>query len=164
MLKDTKPWHETIMLAREEAVDAGSRTVESEHILLALSSQRGTAARDILAKAGLDHDALEKAFEDEYELSLGEAGVKLEGPAAITRRFVKGPEPRFGQSAKLALQRAAVLGSRRIAPPLEPLHLLVGVLSAKAGTVPRALETAGVNTQELLDKAESALSNPRRNA
>ena len=53
------------------------------------------------------------------------------------------------------LERAlkAALGQRQIRPG----HLLLGVLAAQAGTVPRALALAGVDSGDLAARARQAL-------
>jgi D-alanyl-D-alanine carboxypeptidase len=162
--KNIKPFHTTIMLARDEAMATGSRTVEAEHILLALSRQVGTDAQEILESAGLDHAAILDAIEREFEQSLSAVGVSP-GVSDLAPRTIKADlKPRFGQSAKMALARACDLVPKRVSPPLEPIHLLLGVLYAKAGTVPRILAISGVDVDELTGKAESALSELRKTA
>ena len=162
--RNVTPWHTTIMLAMEEARATGSRKVEAEHILLALSRQEGTDAREILKSSGLDHAAILDAIEAEFEQSLNAVGVSLEDKDLAPAVVATGFKPRFGQSSKLALSRAADLEARRVAPPLEPIHLLLGVLYTKAGTVPRILEVSGVDTAELVSQAEAALSESRKSA
>jgi ATP-dependent Clp protease ATP-binding subunit ClpA len=154
------PFHTTVMLAREEARATGSRKIEAEHLLLALSRQKGTDARDLLESAGLDHAAILDAMEKEFEQSLAVAGVTLKGKNLTSSGGVSGSDPRPAQSFKLALGRAAALVSKRIAPPLEPTHVLVGVLEAREGTVPRILDVAGVDGAELCERARGALPSP----
>jgi ATP-dependent Clp protease ATP-binding subunit ClpA len=154
------PFHHVIMSARYEARAAGSRTIEAEHILLALASQEGDA-REILESTGLDHDAIRAAIEREFESSLLAVGISLESSSIVSETRRPEGRPRFAQSAKLAVERAAVLTQMRVAPHLEPLHLLLGVLYAKAGTVPRVLATTGVDAADLTRRAEYALSASR---
>ncbi len=62
----------------------------------------------------------------------------------------------MGASSKLVMQRAAraAVGQRQIRPG----HLLLGVLAAQAGTVPRALALAGADTGELTTRTRHALA------
>ena len=159
--KNVTPFHTSIMLARDEARQAGSRKIEAEHLLLALSRQKGTDASAILKDAGLDHEAILEAIESESEQSLKAVGVSLGDRGLVKASSARDYNPRFGQSAKLAVARAADLEAKRIAPPLEPIHLLIGILHAKAGTVPRVLEVSGVDTDDLISKAESAMPGRR---
>jgi len=159
--KHATPFHSVVLSARTEARVTGSRTIEAEHILLALASQEGTDAREILESTGLDHAAIRAAFEREFEESLRAVGVSLEDSSPVSETWDPDFRPRFARSAKLALERAAALESKRFAPHLEPIHLLLGVLYARAGTVPRILAIAGVDAADLTKRAESALSASR---
>ena len=150
------PFHFVIMSARAEARAAGSRTIEAEHVLLALASQEGIS-RAILESSGLDHDAILAALDREFEESLLAVGISLEATSPVSENRNLDIQPRFARSAKLALERAAALVQKRITPPLEPIHLLIGVLSAGEGTVPRVLAIAGVDAPDLKKRAENAL-------
>src|SRR5436305_13671846 len=87
--------------ARDEARTAGSPTLEAERILLAISSEHGTAAQQVLASAGLDHEAIGEALEAEFADSLIGVGVSLR--AFDLRHPANDPArtPRRSQSAKL---------------------------------------------------------------
>jgi D-alanyl-D-alanine carboxypeptidase len=142
--------------AEEEAEAAGSSAVEAEHLLLALASAQGTEAYQVLTSAGLDHEAISAALDREMRQSLGVAGVVLP-PGGLQR---PSPDParraRLSASSKLVLQRAlrAAAGQRQIRPG----HLLLGVLGAQAGTVPRALALAGADQGELTARTRQALA------
>ena len=153
-------FHHVIQSARDEARESGSRTIEAEHILLALSGQEGTA-REILESTGLDHDAIRATLEREFAESLLAVGISLGGSSPVSENWSPDFRPRFAQSAKLALERAVALVKKRVAPRLEPTHLLLGILYARAGTVPRILAIAGVDVDDLMRRAESALSASR---
>jgi ATP-dependent Clp protease ATP-binding subunit ClpA len=127
---------DAIAVARE----LGSPTIEAEHLLLAVAREDSATART-LAAHGLDFDGLQAALERETERSLAAVGVAAEaGPFSP---WVA--EPRFGTSAKLALERAlrsaVARGDRRI----DSRHIALGVLKAEVGTVPRALRIAEVD-------------------
>ncbi len=154
------PFHHVIMSARDEARAAGSRAIEAEHILLALAGREGTA-REILESTGLDHEAIRAALEREFAESLLAVGISLDDSSIVSETGSPEARARFARSAKLALERAAALEQKRVAPHLEPLHLLLGVLHARAGTVPRVLAIAGADTADLTRRAESALSTLR---
>jgi D-alanyl-D-alanine carboxypeptidase len=63
----------------------------------------------------------------------------------------------MGASARLALERSFSSVVRK--KELRPAHLLLGILQAQVGTVPRALALAGVDQAELVDRVRQALSN-----
>jgi ATP-dependent Clp protease ATP-binding subunit ClpA len=150
-----------VRAAQEEAAALGSATVEAEHLLLALASDEAAPAGRLLAEAGLDRDGLREALERESERSLAAVGVCL-GDLAPLRAAAAPPRrrPRFAASAKRGLERAVrvALGrdDRRITAP----HLLVGILRADIGTVPRALAVADVDRVDLMARAERLLDRP----
>ncbi len=55
--------------------------------------------------------------------------------------------------ARAVLKAASVRNDRRI----EPDHILLGVLQARVGTVPRALECAGVDRGDVMRRVEATL-------
>ncbi len=130
--------------AENEARGAGARSIEAEHLLLALA-RGGPPA---LAAAGLDHEALLAALEAEEAASLGAVGIDahafaLPAPAPTVGRL------RFGSSARAALERAVRAATRQRDGRLEARHVLLGVLAADGGKVPRTLELAGVDRDRL---------------
>jgi ATP-dependent Clp protease ATP-binding subunit ClpA len=143
--------------AQEEARALGSATVEAEHLLLALASdERGGTGR-LLAEVGLDHDGVNTALQRETERSLAAVGVAL-GDFALPEPPTRAPRsPKLAASAKRVLECAACLAlarkDRRIGAP----HLLVGILRAEIGTVPRALAASEVDRIALLTRAERLL-------
>jgi len=146
-----------IATAEQEARSTRSPYVEAEHLLLAMSSAPVTDAGQVLASVGLTRDAVEHALDQEFAASLAAAGVSVAGdgpaPAAgvgSARRL------RLGASFKAALERSVVAasGSRQI----RPTHLLLGVLGAQVGTVPRALQLAGVDQAELATLTRESLA------
>ncbi len=143
--------------AEEEAAALGSSTLEAEHLLLAIAADPGWPAGALLAEQGLDRDGVLEALERETERSLAAVGVAasdfaLKGPPPAPRR-----RPRFAASAKRTLERAVrtavARGDRRVTAE----HLLVGLLRADLGTVPRALDAAGLDRVALAVRAERLL-------
>lgn len=88
-------------------------------------------------------------------------GVSLDAFALPQEPTARRRGPKFGASAKRALERAlqvaATHGDRRIQPP----HLLLGVLRAGGGTVPRALTMVDVDRAALVERAEKLLGSGR---
>jgi ATP-dependent Clp protease ATP-binding subunit ClpA len=146
-------------LGREEARKDGSAAVEAQHLLLAIATGPDVAPRQILADAGLDHEAIHEALDREFERSLAAAGISaaafdLPEPASA-------PEApaRLGATARLALERGFGSVSRK--KDLQPAHLLIGILQASAGTVPRALALAGVDQATLAVQARQVVAGSR---
>ncbi|MGW0481482.1 Clp protease N-terminal domain-containing protein [Nonomuraea sp. NPDC003214] len=142
---------EVLGRAEEEAAQDGSATIEAHHLLLAIAARPDPA----LTAVGLDHAALKAALRREFEHSLSVAGVSLgdfDLPPAT-----RDPERRLGlgASVKLALDRMARAHRKK---DLRPGHLLIAVLQAEAGTVPRALALAGVDRAALIDRVRDELA------
>ena len=153
---------DVLAAARDEARAAGSATVEAEHVLLALAAPGSGLAEKLLAAAGLGPRELRAALEAEWARSLVAAGVTVAvppPPAAPSRRT-----PRWSASAKGLVERslaaAQARGDRRIGSG----HVLLGVLDAREGTVPRALAGAGIPPAVLAARTSAALDAERRAA
>ena len=138
----TRDARATVVAARREALEAGDHAVEAEHLLLALAGRREFQA------LGLERDTLVEALAREERRSLAAVGLDLDEyePAAPARAR---RDPRFATSSKLALQRALTAAGRRGDRRLEARHVLLGVLSAQHGRVPRALAIAEIDPAEL---------------
>ena len=145
-----------IRRAADEARRAGSRTIEAEHVLLALADPEGLEAHEVLAAAGLDQEAIRAALRREVQRSLAAAGVVAPagGPPHSSR--TEGGRLRIGASTKAALHRAML--AAKPARQLTAGHMLIGVLGADAGTVPRALGLAGVDPRDLADRARRSVA------
>lgn len=146
-----------VVQAREEVRRLGEPTVEAEHLLLVLARRADGDAGRVLAGAGLTHDGVRRALDAARRRSLDAAGV---GDTVVALAEQPPPfvgEPRWGTSAKRALQRAARSAQARGDRDLRPTHLLLGILRADEGTVPRAVAEAGVDREALIARAEEAL-------
>ncbi len=140
-----------VRCAEREARDLGSATVEAEHLLLALT----WADEAALAAAGLDRETIVIALEAERERSLMAVGIAA-GDIDLPRRRIEG-HPRMAASAKTALERAVKAAAARRHRRIAAGHILLGVLQAEAGTVPRTLAHAGVDRTELRQRAAAHL-------
>ena len=141
--------------AEKEAAGAGSPQIEAEHLLLAMSGENGIEARDVLASVGLDRDAIRTALDREFRQSLAAAGVTLPAGGLPTASRDPNRRARMATSGKLVLERALKAAAGR--GQIQPGHLLLGVLAAQAGTVPRTLALAGVDQADLAARTRQAL-------
>jgi ATP-dependent Clp protease ATP-binding subunit ClpA len=135
----TRDARAAVLAAREEARCNGQHAVESEHLLLALAAR---------PEFGLDRDRVADALAHEEEQSLAAVGVaagELEPDAGGRARR----EPQFATSSKLALQRAVAAAAKRGDRRLTAGHVLLGVLAAEHGRVPRALRIAEIDVDEI---------------
>jgi ATP-dependent Clp protease ATP-binding subunit ClpA len=143
--------------AREEAQSLGSATIEAEHLLLALAGDEDGPTGRLLADSGLGRDGLLAALERESERSLAAVGVDLRDYAPSCAPSSPRLRPRLAASSRRALEwalRTAIArNDRRIRSP----HLLLGILRADIGTVPRALALVDVARLELARRAEELL-------
>ena len=146
--------------AEAEARELGSPTIEAEHLLLALTRQDpATAVAHALAEAGLDHDRVEQALASERERSLMAVGISI-------RDFdLPAPHPASqaahgGRRQERARARAADLARPR-REAHRGGHILLALLRAEAGTVPRALHEAGVDRRELNDITTAVMDRSR---
>jgi ATP-dependent Clp protease ATP-binding subunit ClpA len=141
--------------AEKEAAETGAPLIGAEHLLLAMTGEHGIEARDVLASAGLDRDALRAALDREFRQSLAAAGVTLPPGGLPVASRDPARRARMAASGKLVLERALKAAAGR--GQIRPGHLLLGVLAAQAGTVPRALALAGVDAGDLSSRARQAL-------
>ncbi|MFC4115383.1 Clp protease N-terminal domain-containing protein [Nonomuraea zeae] len=146
-----------VLQGEREARQDGSAAVEAHHVLLAIAGHEDTAARRVLLAAGLDRQAIRDALDREFEHSLNAAGVSLaafSGPPATPdhKRRVG-----MGASLKLALERG--FGAATGKKDLRPAHVLLGILEAEVGTVPRALAQAGADRAELIARVRATTAN-----
>lgn len=152
---DTKPstsLKPVLTQAIEEARTRASANVEAEHLLLALTTDRSPGTAAILADAHLDHDALDAALRRERAESLDAAGIAPVDPHTLAASPRQTP-PGWGTSAKEALARGHREKNRTRDVETE---LLIGILGATLGTVPRALALAGIDRDELIEAARTA--------
>jgi len=147
--------------AREEARLQGATKLEAEHLLLALSRGADSDLGRILDQAGLDYDGVLGALDAEREWSLEAAGITLGSIGLLERPTPATGQPRWGASAKRALESAVSIAQARGDRNIRPTHILLGVLRAEEGTVPRALAVAGVDQAALAESAEASLGRPR---
>lgn len=146
--------------AAEEAQEAGARSIEAEHLLLAIAAEDEDTTRELLTSVGLDHCAVKNALQREFEHSLGTAGVTAADQEVLRPRKSERRPSDAGASAKLALERGiAAAGDKK---SLRPAHILLGLLELKVGTVPRALALAGVDQRELRARTRTAISDGGR--
>lgn len=131
--------------ATSVAAGLGSDSVEAEHLLVSLAAGN-TPAGAALRDAGLDAPELRDAIQRDFERSLSRIGIDaIDLPAANCRSR----KPRWGTSAKQGLERALVEAKRRGDRKIGTEHVLLGLLRAEHGAVPRILAAEGIDPEEL---------------
>jgi len=130
-----------------------STTIEAQHVLLAMASRAGTEASEFLESVGLDHRAIRAALDLEFTHTLRAAGVSVD-VTELQRTENTAQRPlQLGTSVQHALERG--LGATREAP--RPAHVLLGILQADIGTLPRALALAGFDRTALIARVRQTL-------
>jgi ATP-dependent Clp protease ATP-binding subunit ClpA len=138
----TKDARAAVLAALGEARSSGQSAVEAEHLLLAL------AAHPDLHKLGLNRDELVAALAQEEERSLAAVGITaVDFDLPVARRG--NSAPKLATSAKLALQRGLTIAVKHGGRRIQARHVLGGVLAAEHGRVPRALQIAGIDIDQL---------------
>jgi len=132
--------------ANSVAAGLGSPSVEAEHLLVSIAASPHRAG-DALRDVGLDAAELHDAIQRDFERVLGRVGIDASGVdmSANCRRT----KPRWGASAKQGLQRALEEAKRRGDRRIDCEHILLGLLRAEHGTVPRLLAAEGIDRDEL---------------
>ncbi|MFG2234022.1 Clp protease N-terminal domain-containing protein [Streptomyces sp. NPDC048723] len=146
--------HAVIVRAMHEAHEDGSATIDAHHLLLSLAADPGSTAQQVLASVGLDRAAVRGALDREFEHSLSMVGVSP-GAHDLPRPSRASQQPKMGASARLALERSFASARKK---DLRSAHVLLGILQAQIGTVPRALALAGVDQADLADRVRQTLT------
>lgn len=159
MAEFDKYLHAITMRAQHEAREDASATIEAPHLLLAIAGEPEPAVQQVLAAAGLDKATIRAALKREFEHSLSAAGVSNTFDDLPRPSQAPMTNPTMGSSAKLAIERAVASASHK--KDLLPAHLLLGILSAQVGTVPRALALVGVDRDALASGVRQTLTADR---
>jgi ATP-dependent Clp protease ATP-binding subunit ClpA len=132
--------------AHSVAAGLGSSSVEAEHLLVSLAGTRHPAGA-ALREAGLEPDELHAAIQRDFERVLAQVGIDASGidVSANCRRT----KLRWGASAKQGLAGAVDEAKRRGDRKVGCEHILLGLLRAEHGTVPRLLAAEGIDRDEL---------------
>ena len=155
----TREARAAVTAAETEARELGSPTIEAEHLLLALTElDPATPVGGVLADVGLDRDAVLAALDQERERSLLAVGISIGEFELPPQR--PSDRPRMAAGAKRALEHALRISLERGDKRIGAGHVLLALLRAEAGTVPRALDEADVDRAELNDRVAAALDRP----
>jgi ATP-dependent Clp protease ATP-binding subunit ClpA len=136
--------------ARAVAVSRGSTTIEAEHLLLAVLEHPSVRLHDGLRTLWLTGEMVTDALDREFEDALCAVGVTP--PPSIVPAAPRVSRPGWGQSAKLAWARTAEAAAARGVTRLDDRHLVIGIVRAEAGVIPRLLERLGL-TRAAIEQA-----------
>ena len=142
--------------AIDEAVARRAGSVEAEHLLLAILARPNAPAAQSLASSGLDHDTLVTALDRERERSIRAAGILPLSPPELSATPRTG-KPGWGASIRDVLRRADKPAAKDGRPDALELELVVAILRATLGTVPRALALAEIDRESLIQRVASSV-------
>ncbi|MEZ5268811.1 MAG: Clp protease N-terminal domain-containing protein [Microthrixaceae bacterium] len=127
-----------------------SSTVEVEHLLLALVDPIADDVGRLLEAHEVDASAVREARDREFRSALAIAGVHTDRSAPPgAARLRRGRSTRFALSAKLALERTLEVALRSGEKRITNKHLLLAIVDAKTGIVPRLLDELGTSPDQL---------------
>lgn len=172
----TEAARQTVVLAQEEARQLHSGHIGTEHLLLGLVDQPGSASGAVLARHGLTRVAVVEAVrtfrsgEGLDAAALGTVGIDLDavrdsveatfGPGALDSprrgRAVKGHipfTPRAKKVLELSLREALALKSKSVAD----VHVALGLLREGGGVAMKVLADRGVDVTDLRRELTAAL-------
>ena len=138
----------TVKRAQAIAAEDGAGTVEAEHLLLAVVHQPSERTASALRTLGLTEETVRTALDEEFTHALHAVGVAAAPGAQRPSRPTR-TNPRWGQSAKLALVRTMQVAVDRGQKPLDDHHILLGLAQAEAGVIPRVLRTMDVTPSDI---------------
>jgi len=132
--------------ATSVAAGLGSSSVEAEHLLVSIAASPDPAGH-ALRNVGLDPAEVRDAIQRDFERVLGRVGI--DASAVEISANCRRTTPRWGASAKQGLERALVEAKRRGDRQIDSGHILLGLLRAEHGAVPRIIEAEGIDRDEL---------------
>jgi ATP-dependent Clp protease ATP-binding subunit ClpA len=132
--------------AHSVAAGLGASSVEAEHLLVSLAGTQHPAGA-ALREVGLDSTELHEAIQRDFERVLAQVGIDASGVDISSN--CRRTKLDWGASAKRGLERAVDEAKRRGDRKIGCEHILLGLLRAEHGTVPRLLAAEGIDRDEL---------------
>ena len=132
--------------AHSVAAGLGASSVEAEHLLVSLAGTQHPAGA-ALRGVGLDSTELHDAIQRDFERVLAQVGIDASGVDVSSN--CRRTKLSWGASAKRGLERAVDEAKRRGDRKIGCEHILLGLLRAEHGTVPRLLAAEGIDRDEL---------------
>ena len=132
--------------AHSVAAGLGASSIEAEHLLVSLAETQHPAGA-VLREVGLDSAELHDAIQRDFERVLAHVGIDASGVDVSSN--CRRTKLSWGASAKRGLERALDEAKRRGDRKIGCEHILLGLLRAEHGTVPRLLAAEGIDRDEL---------------
>ena len=146
---------ELIRRAEREARRLGAPALEAEHFLLAMPDGADVAA-EVLSSLGLSRERMAEALDRELAAALARADLHV-APLPRPRPADPGVRLEWGQSARRAAERS--IGES----PEDPgLRMLLAIVHAEGGIVPRLLTELGVPVEDVEEAVRRSEGRPGR--
>jgi ATP-dependent Clp protease ATP-binding subunit ClpA len=145
----SKTAREVVKQAQELAAAEGATSVEAHHLLIAAAEARDSDTAASLSHLGINGQTIDEARAREFRKALTSVGIDTSSQAPLGSSRLRRSTPRFGQSAKLVLQRTIEEATNANAPRITERHLVLGIVSAEAGTTPRLLNELHVTAGQI---------------
>ncbi len=136
-----------VKAAQAEAHALGARSIEAEHLLLAIAAEADTPAGQLLIGYGLSHDRLIELLHAEEARSLAFVGVDPSRYGITTRPKTSGRLPLATSSKRVISEVVRNANWQR--SKLNVDELLRAIVSVPVGTVARLLAMAGVDRTDM---------------
>ncbi|HEV3400728.1 MAG TPA: Clp protease N-terminal domain-containing protein [Acidimicrobiales bacterium] len=133
---------ELIKRAGVEARRLGAPALEAEHLLLAMVDGPGAPAR-VLSSLGLSRERITEALDRELAAALARADLHV-APLPRPRAVDHGGRLEWGESARRAAERS--IGE---SPDHPGLRMLLAVVHAEGGVVPRLVRELGLSVEDV---------------
>ncbi len=150
-LKDTKLIAALLTTAENEARAIGDTEPGAEHLLIASLSVDDDSAR---AALGIDAATARDALTDLHREALAALGIESDGVEPLP---AAGGLYRAETSLQEALRRTGVI-AKRSPTGLRSAHALIAVAEREHGTSARLLQRLGVDREQLIAAATTAVS------
>jgi ATP-dependent Clp protease ATP-binding subunit ClpA len=138
-----------------EATARRAGSVEAEHLLLAILADTSSPASIALEGAGLTYPALAGALDSERSRSLAVAGIAPPSGATLDAT-ARTTVPGWGASIRDVLRSADKSAAKESRPEALEIELVLTILNANIGTVPRALAIVPIDRSHAIANLASA--------
>ncbi|MFA5030853.1 MAG: ATP-dependent Clp protease ATP-binding subunit [Patescibacteria group bacterium] len=123
-------------------------SVDPAHMIVGLIEQRGSLAAELLGKAGVDLGRLKKEIEEKG---------KLQGTITLPIPPTKTKQVKLSETAKRALEKAAITAKKYHHRYIGTEHLLAGILQLEDAWLKEQFKKYNVNLKELSNQLEQIL-------
>jgi len=145
-----------VMRSITEAAVRRDRSVEAEHLLLAILHDPKLPAARTFAQSGLTDDWWQRALTEERRETLRSAGVESIDDSRLDST-PSGKRPAWGASGREALKRGSLQAVERgHRHRMDDVDIALGVLACPLGTIARVAARNDLDVTALMDRLRDA--------